>query len=544
MSSILTNNSAMVALDTLRGINKNLGSVQSEISTGKKISSSTDNAAIWSISTVMQADVQSFSQVSDSLNLGSATVGVAQNGANEVTDLLKDVKSAIVAANDPSVSDADRAKYQADITEYAGTVASIVDAASFNGTNLLKGSESISVLSSLNRGSDGTVSAGNVTVERQDLSTTAAVSASNAITASTVTDSSAGGVTFADGTLAAGIQANIPASGEDGFITIADADLDAGETGLITIDGGPDAVSVGSTYAFDIAGETVSYTAVEGDDINDITAGLLQAVNNNETLQTAGITATVGTDAADPLVNDATFNVNNTSLVDDIVVDGEATNIAAQARTEVVTINGGEGAVTEGSTYSFDIGGTNVTYTAAAGDDINDVNAGLVAAINVRGINGVSAAVTTPAADANANDATFTLSNTTGSAITVDSASSSIAARDAIEAVEGGGLAALADIDVSTAEGATAALAAIDGLLQTAIDATAAFGSKQTRIDNQNEFITKLSDSLKTGIGALTDANLEEASARLQSLQVQQQLGVQALSIANQGPQQLLALFR
>lgn len=544
MSSILTNNSAMVALDTLRGINKSLGNVQSEISTGKKISSSTDNAAIWSISTVMQADVQSFSQVSDSLNLGSATVGVAQNGANEVTDLLKDVKASIVAANDPSVSDADRAKYQADITEFAGTIGSIVDAASFNGTNLLKGTDSVSVLSSLNRAADGSVTTGSVTVERQDLSTTAAVAASNAITASTVTDSSAGGVTFADGTLAAGIQANNPSSGQDGFITIGTAAIGNGESSLITIDGGPDAVSVGSTYAFDVAGTTVSYTAVEGDDINDITAGLLQAVNNNTTLQTAGFTATTGTDAADPLVNDATFNVNNVSAGAGQAVDGQATAIAAQARTELVTINGGDGAVTEGSTYSFDIGGTSVEYTAAAGDDINDVNAGIVAAINVRGINGVSAAVTTPAADASANDATFTLSNTTGSAITVDNASSSIAARDAIEAVAGGGLSALADLDVSTAAGATAALSAIDGLLQTAIDATAAFGSKQSRLDNQNEFITKLSDSLKTGIGALTDANLEEASARLQSLQVQQQLGVQALSIANQGPQQLLALFR
>ena len=44
--------------------------------------------------------------------------------------------------------------------------------------------------------------------------------------------------------------------------------------------------------------------------------------------------------------------------------------------------------------------------------------------------------------------------------------------------------------------------------------------------------------------GALVDANLEEASARLQALQVQQQLGIQALSIANQAPQQLLSLFR
>ena len=53
-----------------------------------------------------------------------------------------------------------------------------------------------------------------------------------------------------------------------------------------------------------------------------------------------------------------------------------------------------------------------------------------------------------------------------------------------------------------------------------------------------------LADSLTSGIGSLVDADMEEASARLQALQVQQQLGVQALSIANQAPQQLLSLFR
>ena len=67
MSSILTNSSAMVALETLRGINKNLGMVQSEISTGKTISNAKDNAAIWAISTVMSTDVESFDQISNSL---------------------------------------------------------------------------------------------------------------------------------------------------------------------------------------------------------------------------------------------------------------------------------------------------------------------------------------------------------------------------------------------------------------------------------------------------------------------------------------------
>ena len=108
----------------------------------------------------------------------------------------------------------------------------------------------------------------------------------------------------------------------------------------------------------------------------------------------------------------------------------------------------------------------------------------------------------------------------------------------------GGGLAALTDFDVSTSNGAKAALAGIESLLQTSIDAAASFGSAAKRIETQSNFIGKLMDSMKSGIGTLVDANMEEASARLQALQVQQQLGVQSLSIANQAPQSILSLFR
>jgi flagellin len=108
----------------------------------------------------------------------------------------------------------------------------------------------------------------------------------------------------------------------------------------------------------------------------------------------------------------------------------------------------------------------------------------------------------------------------------------------------GGGLAGLSLIDVSTAEGADAALDAIEPLIQNAIDAAASFGSAQGRIQTQSEYVGKIMDGLTSGIGALVDADMEAASARLQALQVQQQLGIQALSIANQSPQNILALFR
>jgi flagellin len=99
-------------------------------------------------------------------------------------------------------------------------------------------------------------------------------------------------------------------------------------------------------------------------------------------------------------------------------------------------------------------------------------------------------------------------------------------------------------MDVSSASGAQAALASIENLMQTSINAAASFGSSEKRINIQNTFVSSMVDSLKTGIGAMVDADMEEASARLQALQVQQQLGVQSLSIANQAPQSILSLFR
>ncbi|HDR28241.1 flagellin [Rhodovulum sp.] len=110
-----------------------------------------------------------------------------------------------------------------------------------------------------------------------------------------------------------------------------------------------------------------------------------------------------------------------------------------------------------------------------------------------------------------------------------------------------GALIALDSLNVGSTASDTerkAALTEIENMIQSAIDASASFGSVEKRIGIQADFVSKLTDSLKTGIGTLTDADMEATSARLQALQVQQQLGTQSLSIANQAPQNLLSLFR
>jgi flagellin len=72
----------------------------------------------------------------------------------------------------------------------------------------------------------------------------------------------------------------------------------------------------------------------------------------------------------------------------------------------------------------------------------------------------------------------------------------------------------------------------------------ARLGASAKRIENHEIFVGKLQDSIKGGIGNLVDADLAVESARLQAAQVKQQLGTQALSIANQAPQSILSLFR
>lgn len=80
--------------------------------------------------------------------------------------------------------------------------------------------------------------------------------------------------------------------------------------------------------------------------------------------------------------------------------------------------------------------------------------------------------------------------------------------------------------------------------LQTAANKLSALGTASTGLDTHLTFVGKLQDSLDAGVGNLVDADLAKESAKLQSLQTKQQLGIQALSIANQTPQSVLSLFK
>ena len=91
---------------------------------------------------------------------------------------------------------------------------------------------------------------------------------------------------------------------------------------------------------------------------------------------------------------------------------------------------------------------------------------------------------------------------------------------------------------------AAAALTDLNNSISQVNSALGALGSQAKQIEAHNGFVSRLMDTVESGIGNLVDADLAKESARLTALQVQQQLGVQALSIANQAPQVILSLFR
>ena len=419
MSSILTNNSAMVALQTLKSINSSLSDTQSMISTGKAVGSAKDNSAVWAISKVMESDVKGFKAISESLSLGQSTVAVARNGAEKISDLLNEIKGKVISANEENF---DGDKLQADLSSLRDQVTSITGAAQFNGLNLLgnkeagtdlatslqsKGSSEVNILSSLDRSADGTVTSSTIVANKEDLGT-------QSLTFGSGTDIAATALAVSGLAAASGGTATITVAGDNGAARGGNAVL-AGDSYQIT------GASIG-------ASEDIQYVARDGDTVTDIAKALEARLS---------------------------FQVKSDGL-----------DIEFSRTGGVITLT------------------NNTTAALTAGG----------------------------------------VTNTAGEA--------------------GGGLELLNSVDVSTLDGAKASLAAFESLIQTSIDAAAQFGSTEGRIEIQSEFVSSLSDSLKSGIGALVDANMEETSARLQALQVQQQLAVQSLSIANQAPQSILSLFR
>ncbi|MEI5681223.1 flagellin [Mesorhizobium sp. CGMCC 1.15528] len=134
MASLLTNASAMTALQTLTQTNKNLATTQNRIATGQAVSTASDNAAYWSIATGMRAQNSINQSVKDSLGFGSAVVDVAYTGLEESIKLGEKIVSKLASMGQDGIDDA---TVQKEVDALTAQIAQIATSADFEGQNLL-----------------------------------------------------------------------------------------------------------------------------------------------------------------------------------------------------------------------------------------------------------------------------------------------------------------------------------------------------------------------------------------------------------------------
>ncbi|MGC4407687.1 flagellin [Rhizobium rosettiformans] len=162
MTSILTNNAAMAALQTLRALDSSMQDTQARVSSGLRVGGAADNAAYWSIATTMRSDNMALSAVQDALGLGAAKIDTAYAAMESAVEVVKEIKAKVVAATEEGV---DKNKIQEEIDQLKEQLRSIAESASFSGQNWVAGGTDsnagaveVTVVSGFIRNSNGQVS--------------------------------------------------------------------------------------------------------------------------------------------------------------------------------------------------------------------------------------------------------------------------------------------------------------------------------------------------------------------------------------------------
>ena len=169
--TVNTNTGAMAALQALNATNKGLATVQSRINSGLNVSSTKDDSAAYTIAQKLRGDLGGLKAVTSSLSRAKSVTDVATAGAEQISDVVNQMKMLTRQSADAGIDEGSRAAYNKDFVALRNQITTIVNSSEFNGTNLLKTSGgTVSALQSLgNVSSGGTYTPDTLTVANQGL---------------------------------------------------------------------------------------------------------------------------------------------------------------------------------------------------------------------------------------------------------------------------------------------------------------------------------------------------------------------------------------
>eukprot|EP00913_Durusdinium_trenchii_P026938 g25273.t1 len=570
MTSINFNSSASSALKTLSNINKSLEQTQSAVSSGYKVGKAADNVAYWSISTTMNSDNKALNAASDALGVGAAKVDTAYAAMESAIDVVNEIKSKLVTANETST---DKEQIQLEITKLQEQLASIAQGASFSGENwMVTGTQTTGTVVDGFVRQDGAVSVTSATYSIENYALFDSVSGSTgsggllgdvmAITLDDTTDATALAThlttvedALADMTIAGGalgalstrIDLQTDYAGqlsdaiEEGVSRLVDADMEEESAKLSALQTQQQLAiqslsiansSILTNVAANSALQTLSNINKGLEDTqNRVSSGykVSQASDNvaywsisttmnsdNKALNAASDALGVGAakvDTAYAAMESAIDVVNEIKAK--LVTANETSTDKEQIQLEITKLQEQLSSIAQGASFS----GEN-WMVAAGGTDPTTVVDGFI-----RNDDG-TVAVTTATYDVDTYSLFDSVTGGTGS----------------------GGI--LGDVmgitldDTTDATALAAHLTTVENALAQMTIGGAALGALTTRIDLQTDYAGQLSDAIEEGVSRLVDADMEQESAKLSALQTQQQLAIQSLSIANSSSQNIMTLFQ
>lgn len=590
MTSILTNHSAITALQTLRSLASDLQGTQERVSSGLRVAIASDNAAYWSISTTMRSDSQAISATADALGLGAAKVDTAYAGMTSVIKVLTDFQARLVAATEEGV---DKAKVQAELDQMKDQVKSVADSASFSGQNWLTTDiadiydvniNKTHVLSSFVRDANGGVSTKSMTVDLSEIS---------------LFNSTGGGLLQKDPrdieTIAGmrrlwseidGAKVWGPRTGGASAAMLPDRVF----SGPLDLTGVGDAITFDVTVDRDEPSHGISPPYHPGKTTTGVTIdkafldthfpswnGVIndyrdfeRALDRALTLANTGATTGLYPKYPSGTVPDKYYlqTLQNSGLDGSYI---EISNLTSQVTAGSHGLGNTSAQAPRGSQMTLpfndfevfrdgeDPDGIEVTFSFYVNSESPKTYSFDRTYVNnllgkTDGTVSSSAEMVTLLTSLMQADWPDVIISDTGTGVSM--VLDPLADRRA----GSGSRIGFSDITVSHEPIPTIDFMNIDivqnpdwvrtyiNYMETAtarvVDAAATLGALQTRIDMQAEFAARLAASIDSGIGRLVDADMNEESTRLKALQSQQQLAIQALSISNSAPDMISQLFR
>lgn len=562
MSSILTNPASMSALGTLKNLSKQLTVAQTALSTGLRISEAADNAAYWSISTTMRSDERSLSAIRDAMGLGAAQIDTAYSALSAVVDLMSEVNSRLIVAKDESV---DKLKVQSELDQLKEQILSIATSATFAGGNWLNTAEprdlndlseyQTHILASLGRSKDGTLSIGRIAV---DLTSTSLfnVGGGGALQVDTHSLGSIGGFRWTDA-YAHGH------NGHQDYLFTGPATFD--ETDFIEFELLVDEShhSAGDAYTVRLDKDLIDQALGTTDGVIGSAAQmrlvLEQAFQNQGIPATAhsywaagagifeiGSTETSGHWGSSIAISNVTSSFPDGFALgledDNHIIDHDNMYPSWSFNFE------GPFRVHREAVFDFELQlgddppsrvhvDRQIVDTVLGTDDGMVTTADALAAILQAVTQDHHLVVTTNGSSIilTLDEAVFPAGNRAPH-LRLGDVQDNLGPRPDFD---------LLDLDITNPQNSIDNyLSGLDGMLRKVTTAAATLGSLKTRVALQDVFVSKLSDAISRGVGQLVDADMNRLSARLNALQVQEQLAVQALQVANANSQNILSLFR